>query len=131
MSRKQSLYRKALIKWKGELEKKQKATLEDKRTKLRDGLHQKLAEIVGPEYVVKIKDAADDSEDLMLEAVVDYLDFIGFRGPAGEINVILVVLCPRCGHNMPSNPLTVLTDLGRELLRLEMTGNLGDHECSK
>jgi hypothetical protein len=47
MSRNQSLYHKALVEWKGELEKKQQAILEDKRTKLRDGLHQKLTKMVG------------------------------------------------------------------------------------
>jgi hypothetical protein len=130
MSRNQSLYHKALIEWKGELEKKQKATLEDKRTKLRDGLHRKLTEIVGPEYAIEIKDTEDGSEDLMLEAVAGYLDFIGFRGPAGEINVILIVLCPSCGYKMTSNFLTNLADLGKELLELEMAGRLSNHQCS-
>jgi hypothetical protein len=130
MSRNQSLYHKALIEWKGELEKKQKAILEDKGTNLRDGLHRKLIEIVGPEYAIEIKEAEDDSENLMLDAVVDYLDFIGFRGPAGEINVILVVLCLGCRHKMTSNLLTRLADLGQELLQLEMTGRLSNHECS-
>jgi hypothetical protein len=129
MSRNQSLYHKALIEWKGELEKKQQAILEDKGTKLRDVLHRKLAEIVGPEYAIEIKEAEQDSEELMLDAAAGYLDFIGFRGPAGEINIILVVLCPSCGHKMPSNPLINLADLGRNLLQLEMTGKLSNHEC--
>ncbi len=131
MSRKQSLYHKALIAWKGELERKRQAILEDKKTKLRDGLRRKLEEIVGPEYAVEIKDTQADSSDLVLEAVAGYLDFIGFRGPAGEINVILTVLCLRCGFNMTSNFLTSLVDLGRELLQLEMTGSLSNHECSE
>lgn len=130
MSRNQSLYHKALIEWKGELEKKQQAILEDKRTKLRDGFHRKLTEIVGPEYAIEIKDAEDGSEDLMLDATVDHLEFIGFRGPAGDINIIFVVLCPRCGHKMTSSPLTRLADLGKDLLQLEMTGRLSNHECS-
>lgn len=129
MSRNQSLYHKALIEWKGELEKKQQAILEDKRMKLRDGFHQKLVEIVGPEYTIEIKDAEDGSEDLLLEASAGYLDFIAFRCPAGEINIILVVLCPNCDHKMPSNPLINLADLGRNLLQLEMTGRLSNHEC--
>jgi hypothetical protein len=129
MSRKLSLYHKALIEWKGELKKQQQAILEDKRTKLRDGLHRKLSEIVGPEHVVELEDE-DDPDDLVLEAMVENLNFLGFRGPTGEINVILVLPCPNCGHRMTSNPLTQLADLGRELLQLEMTGKLSNHECS-
>jgi hypothetical protein len=128
MSRKLSLYHKALIEWKGELEKKQQAILEDKRTKLWEGLHQKLTEIVGPEYVIELEYKADDADDL-LEAIVENLNFLGFRGPAGEINIILLLPCPNCGHRMTSNPLTRLADLGRELLQLEMTGALSNHRC--
>ena len=129
MSHNQSLYHKALIEWKGELEKKQQAILEDKRTKLRDGLHQKLTKMVGPEHFIELE-GEDDSDDLVLEAMVENLNFLGFRGSAGEINVILVLPCPNCGQRMTSNPLTRLADLGKELLELEMTGRLSNHKCS-
>jgi hypothetical protein len=128
MSRKQSLYHKSLIEWKGELKQQQQAILEDKRTKLRDGLRRKLAEMVGPEHVIELEDE-DDPDDLVLEAMVENLNFLGFRGPAGEINVILLLPCPKCGQRMTSNPLTRLADLGKELLELEMNGRLSNHQC--
>lgn len=128
MSRNLSLYHKALIEWKGELEKKQQAILADKRTKLRDGLLRKLTEIAGTEYVIELEDE-DDPDDLVLEAMVENLNFLSFRGSAGEINVILVLPCPNCEHRMTSNPLTRLADLGKELLELEMSGRLSNHEC--
>jgi hypothetical protein len=128
MSRKQSLYHKALLAWKSELEKKQKVILEDKQTRLRDGLHRKLTEMVGTEHIIKLDDE-DDTDDLVLEVMVENLNFLGFRGPAGEINVILVLPCPNCDYRMTSPPLTRLGDIGRELLQLEMTGRLSNHEC--
>jgi hypothetical protein len=112
MSRKLTLYHKALLAWKGELEKQQQARLEDKLTTLRAGLHRKLEEMIGPEYVIKLE-AEDDPDDMVLEAMVENFNFLGFRGPAGEINIILVMECPGCGRRMTSNPLTRLADLGR------------------
>ena len=128
MSRKLSLYHKALLAWKDELKQQQKAILEDKQTKLRDGLHRKLIEMVGPGHAIELEDE-DDSEDLVLEAMVENLKFLGFRCPTGEINVILVLPCPNCKHRMTSYPLTRLADIGRELLQLEMTGRLSNHDC--
>lgn len=128
MSHKLSLYHKALMAWKGELEQQQQARLEDKRTKLRDGLPRKLTEIIGPEYVIELEDE-DDPDDIVLEAMVENLNFLGFRGPAGEINIILVMECPNCGQRMASNALTRLADLGQELSQLAMSGWLSTHQC--
>jgi hypothetical protein len=128
MSHKLSLYHKALIAWKGELEKQQQARLEDKRTKLRDGLPRKLTELIGPEYVIELEDE-DDPDDIILEAMVENFNFLGFRGPAGEINIILVMECPGCGQRMASNALTRLADLGQEISQVAMSGWLSNHQC--
>jgi hypothetical protein len=131
MSSNLPLYYKALLAWHDELEKQYIATLEDRLTKLRDGTRQKIAEMFGPEYVVQVENRDDDPYDSVLEVEVENLRFIAFRSRGGGINISLLMECPRCGHQMPSNPLTHLADLGRELLRFETSGSLSDHECSE
>jgi hypothetical protein len=128
MSSNASLFHKALIAWRGELEKQHEAALADKRTKLRDGLRRKLEERFGTEHFIELEDE-DDPNDLVLRAVIENLRFLAFRSPEGAINVVLLMPCPRCGHQMPSNPLTRLADLGRELLQFDMSGTLSHHEC--
>lgn len=128
MSRKLSLYHRAVLAWRDELEKQREATLADKRTKLRDGLRRKLTEMFGPEHQIEME-GERDSDDVVLEAMVENLNFLGFRDPAGEINVILTLPCPNCMNRMTSIPLNQLADVGRELLQLEMTGRLSNHEC--
>ena len=129
MSRQITLYHKALLAWRGELAKLKQGALEDKKTKLRDALYQRLREMVGPEYVIDLEDE-DDPDDLVLEAMVDDdLNFLSFRNSEGEIKIILVMPCPNCRYRMVSDPITGLADVGRELLQLEMIGRLGNHQC--
>lgn len=128
MSRNPSLLHKALLAWRGELERQHEAALADKRVKLRDGLRRKLEEMFGPHHVIELEDE-DDPSDSVLGAVIENLRFLAFRSPEGAINVVLLMPCPRCGHQMPSGPLTRLADLGRELLQFDMSGILGSHEC--
>jgi hypothetical protein len=130
MSHKQPLYQKALLAWRGELEKQRASILKDKQTKLRDAMHQKLAEICGVEYDIEME-GLHAKDELVLGAVIENLNFLAFRSPAGDINIVLLIPCPRCRHQMTSDPLTSLVDLGRELLQFEMKGTLSDHECPK
>lgn len=131
MSSNLPLYYKALLAWHDELEKQYRATLEDKLTKLRDGARRKMVEMFGPEHVIQIEDRDDDPYDSVLEAEVENLRLIAFRSRGGGINISLLMKCPRCGHQIPSSPLTRLADLGRELLRFEMSRSLSEHECSE
>lgn len=128
MTRKHSLYQKALLAWRGELVTQQESILKDKQTKMRDALRQKLIEMFGSNYPIEIE-SAHAKEELVLGAVIEGLNFLAIRGPAGGISVVLLVPCSRCGHQMPSASLTSLADLGRELLQFEMNGTLRDHEC--
>ena len=128
MSRNSSLFHKALLAWRGELEKQHEAALADKRTNLRDGLRRKLEEMFGTEHFIELEDE-DDPNDLVLRAMIENLRFLGFRSPEGIINVVLLMPCPRCAHQMPSSPLTRLADLGRELTQFGMTGIIGEHQC--
>lgn len=129
MSGRLALYHKALLAWRQELEERQKVALEDKGTPLGEGLRRKLEALVGPEYAVELEVKTDDPRDLVLPAEVERLRFLGFRSPEGAINVVLLMPCPRCGHQMPSAPLSRLADLGRELLQFDMHGKLSDHQC--
>lgn len=128
MTRKQSLYLKALLAWRGVLAAQHQSMLKDRQTKMRDALRQKLAEMFGSDYPIEIEDA-HPKEELVLGVVIENLNFLAIRGPAGDISIVLLVPCSRCGHQMPSAPLSRLADLGRELLQLEMKGTLRDHEC--
>ena len=130
MSDRLPLYHKALLAWRHELEKQHRATLEDKETPLREGLRRKLAEITGYEYIIEVEDRNDDPYDAVLGAKVENLNFLAFRSPEGAINVVLLMPCPHCGHQMPSDPLTRLADLGRELLQFDMRGTLSNHQCT-
>lgn len=125
------LHQKALLAWHDELERQHRAALEDRLTRLRDGTRRKMAEMFGPEYVVRVESRDDDPYDAVLEAEVESLRFVAFRGRGGGINISLLMKCPRCGHQMPSDPLTRLADLGRELLQFETSGSLSGHQCSE
>lgn len=128
MSRNPSLFHKALLAWQDELERQHETALVDKRTKLRDGMRRKLQEMFGPEHFIELEE--DDRNDLVLRAVIENLLFLAFRSSEGVINIVLLMPCPRCGHQMPSSPLTQLADLGRELTRFGMTGIIGEHQCT-
>lgn len=128
MARKQSLYQKALLARRGELVAQRESMLKDKQTKMRDALRQKLTEMFGADYQIEIE-GAHAKEELILGAVIEDLNFLAIRGPGGDISIVLLVPCSRCGHQMPSASLTRLADLGRELLQFEMNGMLRDHEC--
>lgn len=129
MSDNHTLHHKALLAWRRELERQSRKALEDKATPLHEGLRRKLVEMFGTEYAVEVEVRDDDPYDLVLSAEVDGLRFIGFRSPDGSINVVLLKKCSRCEHEMPSNPLTNLSDLGRELTQFGMTGSVGEHRC--
>lgn len=128
MTRKQSLYQTALLAWRRELVKRHESMLKDQQTKLRDALRQKLTEMFSTDYSIEVEDP-HAQEELVLGAVIENLNFLGIRGSDGGINVVLLIPCSRCGHQMPSTYLTRLADLGRELLQFEMNGTLRDHEC--
>jgi hypothetical protein len=130
MSHRLPLYHKALLAWRHELEKQYRAILEDKETPLRERLRRKLAEITGYEYIIEVEDRNDDPYDAVLGAKVENLNFLAFRSPEGVINVVLLMPCPHCDHQMPSDPLTRLADLGRELLQFDMHGTLSNHQCT-
>ncbi len=83
----------------------------------------------GHEHIVEVEIRDDDPYDLVLRATVDNLRFIGFRSPDGSINIVLLMKCHHCGHEMPSDPLRGLADLGRALLQLDMSGTLSTHQC--
>jgi hypothetical protein len=129
MNRNPSLFHKALIAWRDELGRQHEAALVDKQTGLRYGLRRKLEEMFGTEHFIELEDE-DDPSDLVLRAVIENLRFLAFRSPEGTINVVLLMPCPRCSHQMPSRPLTRLGDLGRELTQFGMTGIIGEHQCT-
>lgn len=124
-----SLYRKALLAWREELEKQRKAALEDRQTGLRERMRRKLEGIFGSGHVIEMEDE-HDPDDLVLKAIIEGLHFLAFRSSAGDINIVLLMPCPHCGFQMTSEPLKSLADLGRDLLLLEMSGKLSNHECS-
>lgn len=126
MSRNLPLYHKALLAWQRELERQHREALEDKRTTLRDGFLNKLSEMFGPDHGIEM---VDNLNETVQRAVIEDLNFLAFRTPPGNIHIVLLVPCPRCGHQMPSGALTRLADLGRELLQLETSGALSNHEC--
>lgn len=128
MSGKQPLYQKALLAWRQELKARHDSMLKGKGMKLRNALQQKLAEMFGSDYLIELE-GAHAEEEIVLGAVIENLNFLAFRHSSGDIDIVLLVLCPRCGHQMASDPLTRLFDLGRELLQLEMNGMIGEHEC--
>jgi hypothetical protein len=128
MTQKQPLYQKALLAWRQELMLQRDSMLKDKQAKLRDRMCQKLEEMFGADYPITIE-GAHAKDDLVLGAVVEDLNLLAFRDAQGNINIVLLVLCPRCGHQIAGDPLTRLADLGRELLELDMKGTIGDHEC--
>lgn len=128
MNRERSLYTKALLAWRGELEKLREEALRYKRVNLREGLHLKLIEMFGADYEI-VEERDGDPDDPVRGAVVDNLSFLAIRQRDGNINVHLLVPCFRCGYAMPSEPLSSISDLGQELLKLEMKGYIGAHEC--
>ena len=128
MSGRQSLYEKALLAWRRELVARHDSTLKDKGTKMRYALRQKLVDMFGSEYPIEMEDA-HAKEKMVLGAVIENLNFLAFRRSAGDIHIVLMMPCSRCGYQMPSESLTCLADLGRELLKFEMSGTLRDHEC--
>lgn len=130
MSDSPPLHYKALLAWREDLERRRKEALADKEMPLGEGLRRRLTGMFGAEHAVEIEAWKDDPYDLVLWAEVEGLRFLGFRGPDDRINVVLLVKCLRCGHEMSGNPLTSLADLGRELTQFDMTGALDNHECS-
>ena len=94
---------------------------------LRDAFQLKLWKLFGGDCLV---DFEGDEDERVLGATVEGLKFLGIRCSNGDVKLILVELCPRCGHNMTSQSLTSLIALGGELFQLEMGGTLSNHECA-
>jgi hypothetical protein len=128
MTRNKSLYQTALLAWRRELVARHESTLKDKGTKMRDALRQKLVDMFGSDYQIELE-GTHTKEEMILGAVIENLNFLAFRRAAGNIHVVLMIPCSHCGYQMPSDSLTCLADLGRELLQFEMKGTLGEHEC--
>lgn len=128
MNHERSLYTAALLAWRCELEKLREEALRYKRLNLREGLRLKLTEMFGTDYEI-FEESGGDPDDPVRGAVIDNLSFLAIRQRDGNINVHLLVPCFSCGYQMPSEPLSGISDLGRELLQLEMKGRLGDHKC--
>lgn len=129
MSHKLSLYQRALLSWRQELVKQEQAAHKDKQTKLHERLRQRLEEMFGTEHLIEIE-IVDDPTDLVLGAAIENLNFLAFRRSTSDIQIVLLIPCPRCGQQMASDPLRCIADLGRELLQFEMNGTLITHECS-
>lgn len=128
MSDRESLYQKALLAWRRELVAQHESALKDKGAKLRDALQQKLVDMFGSDHQIELE-GTHANEEIILGAVIENLNFLALRRNAGDINIVLMIPCSRCGYQMPSEFLTCLADLGRELLQFEMKGTLGEHEC--
>lgn len=128
MSYQLSLYVRALRAWRSVLVKQHTSALRDKETTLRDGLRRKLAEMFGDDYHVEME-GPHDNDELVTGAVIEHLSFVALRAPSGEIAVYLLMPCPRCRHQMMSDTLTNLADLGRALMYFEAKGTLGDDAC--
>ncbi len=128
MSQKQPLSQKALLAWRQELASRRDSMIKDKQFNLRYRMFQKLQEMFGSDYPMEME-GLHAQDDLVLGAVVDGLNFLAFRDSHGYINIVLLVLCPQCKHQIMSDPLTHLAELGRELLQLQMKGTIDDHEC--
>jgi hypothetical protein len=128
MSDRKPLYQKALLAWRRELVARHETTLKDKGMKMRDALRQKLVDMFGSDYQIELE-GTHVKEEIILGAVIENLNFLALRRAAGDIHIVLMIPCSHCGYQMPSNSLTCLADLGRELLQFEMKGTLGEHEC--
>lgn len=94
---------------------------------LRDALQLNIWKLFGGEYLIDVEENVDEQ---VLMAVVEGLNFIGIRNSEADIQLVLVETCLRCGYKMTSQPLTSLVALGRELLQIEITGMLSNHECA-
>jgi hypothetical protein len=126
----ESLYNRALLARRRELEVAYQAIEADKQTGLRQGVFNKLALMFGPWHVIEME-AETNPAGVVIGATVEDLRFLGLRVPSGEIGIHLLVRCERCGHEMAGDRLTCLADLGRELAELNRKGAIGEHECSE
>lgn len=94
---------------------------------LRDALSLKLEKIVGVEYDIEIEAGESEHE---LFATVDGLRFLGVREPHGDIYVVWVARCPKCGGEHGGRLLTGITDLGEDLAEFDRTSRIGKHQCT-
>lgn len=123
-----SLYKRALLAWRRELEKLYQSIEADKRSEIRQGVFRKLVTMFGPGHLVELEDKAKSTE-VVVWAMVEELRFMGLKAPSGEIGIHLLVRCPSCGYEMAGDKLASLADLGRELVELSTKGIIGEHEC--
>jgi hypothetical protein len=123
-----TLREKALFAYRRVLVEKREEYQLYKPLRIQEALRLKLENLFGTEHVIEIEEEAGE---FVLGAVIEEFSFLGIKKPEGGINVVWVEPCPHCGHQMPSKPLTSVTELGQELVLFGMTGKINDHACSE
>lgn len=93
---------------------------------LRDALRLKLERVLGVGYDIAIGAGGSERERF---AEIDGLRFLGVRLPDGDVGVVWVARCPRCGEEKGGRFLEALTDLGEEIAQFRLTGRVGGHQC--
>lgn len=93
---------------------------------LRDALQLKIWKLFGGDCLI---DFGDNEDELILSVVIEGLNFIGLRSRDGDVQLIFVEPCPRCGYKMTSRSITSLVALGQELSQLEIDSTLSNHDC--
>lgn len=94
---------------------------------LRDALQLKIWKLFGGNCLI---DFGENEDELILNVVIEGLNFIGLRSRDGDVQLIFVEPCPRCSYKMTSRPITSLVVLGQELSQLEIDSTLSNHDCS-
>jgi hypothetical protein len=94
---------------------------------LRNALQLKIWKLFGGNCLI---DFGENEDELILNIVIEGLNFIGLRSRDGDVQLIFVEPCPRCSYKMTSRPITSLVVLGQELSQLEIDSTLSNHDCS-
>lgn len=94
---------------------------------LRNALQLKIWKLFGGNCLI---DFGENEDELILNVVIEGLNFIGLRSRDGDVQLIFVEPCPRCSYKMTSRPITSLVVLGQELSQLEIDSTLSNHDCS-
>ena len=93
---------------------------------LKEAARLKLEKLFGTEHVIEVE---KDDNELVLGAIIEELHFLCLRSEEGDVQVMWLAPCARCGCQMPSQPLTSLTDLGQAILLFGMTRRVNNHVC--
>ena len=93
---------------------------------LREAVRLKLEKLFGTEHAIEVE---KDDNELVLGAVIEELHFLCLRSEEDDVQVMWITPCARCGYQMPSQPLTSLTDLGQAILLFGMTRTVDNHVC--